>query len=102
MENRASTATDLAELVRGNPELQAAVKQDPVETLDRLARPLESDPWIYRIIVLTLGIAIIGSVIAATLLRLADSGTQIPDLLVAIGTGSIGALAGLLAPRPGG
>ena len=48
---RASTATDLAELVRADPDLQAEVRKDPVETLERLASPLEHDLWIYRIVV---------------------------------------------------
>ena len=36
---RASTATDLAELVRDDPGLQAEVRKDPVEALVRLTDP---------------------------------------------------------------
>jgi hypothetical protein len=99
--DRAATAEDLAEIVRGSPQIQQEMRDDPVATMERLAKPLENDPWIYRIIVGVLGAAIIGSLLAATVLRIVDSNAQVPDLFVAVGTGAIGALAGLLAPRPG-
>ena len=96
---RASTATDLAELVRTDPDLQAEVKKDPVEALERLSRPLESDLWIYRIVVGTLAFSILAVIVASTVIVLTQE-ADVPDVLVAIGTGSIGALAGLLAPVP--
>ena len=96
---RASTATDLAELVRADPELQAEVKKDPVEVLERLSRPLEHDLWIYRIVVGTLSFSILAVIIASTVIVLTQD-ADVPDVLVAIGTGAIGALAGLLAPVP--
>lgn len=96
---RASTATDLAELVRDDPDLQAEVRKDPVETLERLSRPLENDLWIYRIVVGTLAFSILAVIVASTLIVITQDG-DVPDVLVAIGTGAIGALAGLLAPVP--
>ena len=96
---RASTATDLAELVRTDPDLQAEVKKDPVETLERLSRPLENDLWIYRIVVGTLAFSILAVIVASTVIVLTQD-SDVPDVLVAIGTGAIGALAGLLAPVP--
>jgi hypothetical protein len=96
---RASTATDLADLVRADPDLQEEVKKDPVEALERLSRPLESDLWIYRIVVGTLAFSILAVIIASTVIVLAQD-AAVPDVLVAIGTGAIGALAGLLAPVP--
>ena len=96
---RASTATDLAELVRADPDLQAEVRKDPVEALERLASPLEHDLWIYRIVVGTLALSILAVIIASTVIVLTQD-SDVPDVLVAIGTGAIGALAGLLAPVP--
>jgi hypothetical protein len=96
---RASTATDLAELVRADPDLQEEVKKDPVETLERLSRPLENDLWIYRIVVGTLAFSILAVIVASTVIVLTQD-ADVPDVLVAIGTGAIGALAGLLAPVP--
>ena len=99
MENgRTDSATELAERVATSPELQAKMKSDPVGTLSRLAAPLESDKWIYRIVVLVLGATILAVVAGAFVLKLYDK--AIPDVLVAIGTGAIGAIAGLLAPSP--
>ena len=99
---RASTATDLAELVRDDPELQAEVRKDPVEALERLSRPLENDYWIYRIVVGSLALSIFAVIVATTLIVLTKDDVQIPDVLVALGTGAIGALAGLLAPVSSG
>ena len=96
---RASTATDLAELVRDDPDLQAEVRKDPVETLERLSRPLENDLWIYRIVVGTLAFSILAVIVASTVIVITQD-ADVPDVLVAIGTGAIGALAGLLAPVP--
>lgn len=70
-------------------------------TVVRFAKPLETDVWIYRIVVGVLGVAILGVVASALILKLVDNVTGIPDVLVAIGTGALGALAGLLAPSPG-
>ena len=98
---RASTATDLADLVRDDPELQEEVRKDPVEALERLSRPLENDYWIYRIVVGSLALSIFAVIVATTLIVLPRT-VQIPDVLVALGTGAIGALAGLLAPVSSG
>ena len=72
---------------------------DFVETLERLSRPLENDLWIYRIVVGTLAFSILAVIVASTLIVITPDG-DVPDVLVAIGTGAIGALAGLLAPVP--
>jgi hypothetical protein len=66
------------------------------------AQPLEGDPWIYRIVVLVLGVAILGVIASALALTLTDGKDAVPDVLIAIGTGALGALAGLLAPSPAG
>jgi hypothetical protein len=95
---RAESATDLAALVASDPELQAEVRSDPAGALQRLAAPLESDPWIYRIIVLALALTMLSVVVASFALVLLDK--AIPDVLVALGTASVGAVAGLLAPSP--
>lgn len=60
--------------------------------------PLRSDPWIYRIIVGSLSMTIIACVAGAIVLQLNEKSS--PDLLTGLGTGSLGALAGLLVPSP--
>lgn len=98
MTRRAESATDLADLVASDPALQAEVRSDPAGALQRLAAPLETDPWIYRIIVLALALTMLSVVVASFALVLFDK--AIPDVLVALGTAAVGAVAGLLAPSP--
>jgi hypothetical protein len=97
---RTDSTTELAQMVTESPELQQQLRTDPAGTLQRLAAPLQSDVWIYRAIILMLGLTMLTVVAASTVLVLYDK--TVPDVLVAIGTGVIGALAGLLAPSPGG
>jgi hypothetical protein len=58
--------------------------------------PLQTDIWVYRMVVFSLGLtvllALIGGIILAILLR------DILQVLIALGSGAIGALAGLLVP----
>lgn len=60
--------------------------------------PLQTDHWIYRIVVSSLAFTIIFSIVGAVWLEVNEKET--PKLLIALGTGSLGALAGLLAPTP--
>lgn len=58
----------------------------------------ERDVWIYRIVVLTLGLSVLASLVGGILLAAQDR--QPPELLVALGSAAVGGLAGLLAPSP--
>jgi hypothetical protein len=98
MAKRTESSTELASMVAHDQKLQEQIKQDPVGTLERLAEPLESDPWIYRIVVLSLGLAAIGVVAGVIALKALDKSTTIPDALVAIGSAAVAALAALLIP----
>lgn len=69
-----------------------------VNSDSKLKTPLETDYWIYRIIVSSLAFTIITSITGA--IWLGANGKETPKLLTALGTGSLGALAGLLAPTP--
>jgi len=69
------------------------------------ATPLANDKWIYRVVVLVLGITVIGAVfggIAIAIIAKGDVNMKLPDAVVAIGSAAVGALAGLLAPSPVG
>lgn len=60
---------------------------------------LEEDVWVYRIVVIALGIAVLGALGGATAIELVTKDKDtIPDILVALGSGAVGALAGLIAP----
>ena len=98
MANRTDSSTELAAMVAQDQTLQQQIKEDPVGTLRNLAEPLESDPWIYRIVVLSLGLAAVGVVVGVIALKAMDKTVIIPDVLVAIGSAAVAALAALLVP----
>ena len=84
-----------------NEQLQNEFRNDPVKTILLFEEPVP-DTWIYRLVVGALGFAIllviIGVVILATSCKSIE--TPIITLFTAIVSGSVGALAGLLAPSP--
>jgi len=94
------STVELAARAAREPELQRQLKEDPVATLQALAKPLESDPWIYRLVVVVLGLTILFVVSGVFILKVIDNSTGIPDALVAIGSAAVAALAGLLSPFP--
>jgi hypothetical protein len=95
---RIATIEQLAEAVRSDPALAARVRENPAEVLAGMASPLDSDVWIYRLVVGALALAVLITVVGAILLAM--QGRAVPDVLLAIGSGAVGALAGLLAPSP--
>ena|ERR1700681_3775121 len=95
------SASELAAKVAQDPVLQEKIKADPVSTISSLVAPpppLQSDVWIYRMVVGALGLVVLIAIIGAIVLSV--SGKPIPDVLTALGSAAIGALAGLLAPSP--
>ena len=90
------------------PGVMDQLKSNPEETLKKLA--LQStqqvpayvpDTWIYRIVVGSLGFVCIAVVIGSIALAFNSGGNaEIPDVLTALGSAAIGALAGILAPSP--
>jgi hypothetical protein len=69
------------------------------------ADPLRTDVWIYRTVVIILGITVVATVFGGIYLAViskADMSLKLPDAIVAIGSAAVGALAGLLAPSPRG
>jgi hypothetical protein len=93
---------ELAEAVKRDSELARRIQEDPVNVLEDLApKPLQSDVWIYRMVVGTLGLIGLVAVLGAILLTaMGRGGDQIPGVVTALGSAAIGALAGLLAPSP--
>ena len=71
----------------------------PVEAVKRaVAGPLTWDVWIYRMVVLALGLTVLLALIGAVVLAILGKTT--PEILIALGSAAVGALAGLLAPSP--
>jgi hypothetical protein len=88
-----------------------ALRSDiPADARDELSRviadirtPLSTDNWIYRLVVVFLGLTILATVIGGIYLAILAKGQQGIELsqgIVAIGSAAVGALAGLLAPSP--
>ncbi|BAZ65384.1 hypothetical protein NIES4106_01220 [Fischerella sp. NIES-4106] len=77
------------------------IKQDAELTensKENIGTPLQTDCWIYRIVVSALALTLISSIGGAVWLKSQDK--DIPEILIALGTGSLGGLAGFLAPTP--
>lgn len=103
----ARTLNRFAARLEVDPELVAEMRTNPAEVLRkeaikvaRIEDALTSDKWVYRIVVLTLGGSLLSTTIGAIVLAARDPNADLPQILVAIVSGCIGALAGLLAPSP--
>jgi hypothetical protein len=105
------SAEELVKRALVEPGLLDRIKADPVHELPELAAkvvadlpaspPLESDVWIYRMVVAALGASLFVSLLGAIVLVVVTS-KDTPPVLVALGSAAVGALAGLLAPSPAG
>ena len=90
-----------AKRLEDEPELRSRFQADPIETLEQEAGApaYQRDVWVYRMVVGVLGLVLLIVVVASLVLSLQGQ-TEIPAVLVALGSGALGALAGLLAPSP--
>ena len=85
--------------------LRSDVPQDARDAISAAIQetPLSTDVWIYRAVVIILGLAVLGTVfggLALVAVGHGDPNVALPDAIVAIGSAAVGALAGLLAPSP--
>jgi hypothetical protein len=78
--------------------VQQNIGKAEVHNFNISQKPIETDFWIYRIVVGGLTSTVLGCLIGAIALQISNRPT--PELLTALGTGSLGALSGLLAPSP--
>lgn len=92
---------ELAIMIAKDKSLEEEIRKDPIKTIAKIAEsPLKTDKWIYRIVVSALGLTVL-LVASGGIYLAAKPDTAIPDILVALGSAAVGALAGLLAPAPG-
>lgn len=95
------TLDQLFQSLQDDPALEQEMKENPSAFLERIKSARLPDTRVYRIVVSSLGAAIIIALIGAIAIVLYwGANTQIPDILVATAAAAIGALAGLLAPQP--
>jgi hypothetical protein len=80
------------------------IPQEARETLFTITSeisPLQNDRWVYRLVVVVLGLTLLSTVLGILFLTYTGHGEiKLPDSLVALGSAAGGALAGLLAPSP--
>jgi hypothetical protein len=98
----------LVNLVMSRPGEIEKLKENPEKTLRDLASEttkelippvLKREVGIYYVVVGALGFVAVSTVIGAIFLTAAAT-VKIPDVITALGSAAIGALAGLLAPSP--
>lgn len=106
------SANILVDMILGSPATLAALKEKPEETLRQAAAvatknlpppPLVREAGIYYIVVGSLGFVACAAALGAIYLSSgvpAGTEAKIPELLTALGSAAIGALAGLLVPSP--
>ena len=96
---RVRSVGELAERIARDPELEKKIKADPVRTIASLSAPLQTDVWVYRMVVTVLGLVVLGAMFGAIMLAMRGGG-ELPQFIVAVGSAAGGALTGLLAPSP--
>jgi hypothetical protein len=97
---RVQSAQHLAVRIAQDPELERRIKDNPVAAVAEIAGdPLTSDPLIYRVVVIVLGVVLLVATVGALVLTAYN--LDIPDLLTALGSAAVGALAGVLTPLGG-
>jgi len=87
------------------PDLPEDVRSGINSAVNELSTPLQTDVWIYRIVVTILGIIILATVLGGiyiVIIGKGDTTMSLPEGIVAIGSAAVGALAGLLAPSSHG
>lgn len=98
---KVDSVRELVTMIEKDKSLEEEIRKDPAKAIAKIAEsPLKTDKWIYRIIVLALGLTVLLAVSGGIYLA-AKQGTATPEILIAIGSAAVGALAGLLAPAPG-
>lgn len=95
------TFTEFQNELTSNPTLQQEFKNDPVKAIQQF-EPTLPDNWVYRLVVGSLGLAILLVITGIIILTASDKTIEptVTTLFTAIASGAVGALAGLLAPAP--
>jgi hypothetical protein len=97
--NVKETLQNFIQQVTNDNSLSSDQKVRLLESLQTLSIPLQSDRWIFRLVVAFLGLTVLLTVLGGFYLSIKTAAT-IPEGLIALGSAAVGALAGLLAPSP--
>ena len=93
-----SSKQEFAAQIDAMDSLPDGDKQKIKRLAQELPEALQTDVWVYRMVVFFLGSAVLSTIIGG--LYIATTAAALPDGLVALGSAAVGALAGLLAPSP--
>jgi hypothetical protein len=97
---------ELVTMIKKDKSLEEEIRKDPAEAIAKIKitesplKEVPSDIGIYRIVVSALGLTVLLAVSGGIYLA-ANKVTPTPEILIALGSAAVGALAGLLAPTPG-
>ena len=97
--NVKETLQNFIQQVTNDNSLSSDQKVRLLESLQTLSTPLQSNRWIFRLVVAFLGLTVLLTVLGGFYLSIKTAAT-IPEGLIALGSAAVGALAGLLAPSP--
>jgi hypothetical protein len=96
---------NLESMIAESPELTEQNKEKMLAEVKEAKTPLQTDKWIYRIVVGALAVAILTCLAFTFVISLRNTDPNVsidmPEIFMAIGSAAVGALAGLLAPSPG-
>ena len=95
------SAADIVSKIAQDPQFAADVKENTGEAISKVAgpMPLQSDNWIYRIVVLSLGLVVLVTIVGQIVL-VVMTGKFLTEGIIALASAAVGAMAGLLAPSP--
>jgi len=99
---KVDSVRELVTMIKKDKSLEEEIRKDPAKAITKITEesPLKTDKWIYRIVVSALGLAVLLAVSGGIYLA-AKQVAATPEILIAIGSAAVGALAGLLTPTPG-
>ena len=97
---------ELFNIISKNEGIPQETKLLLMEALHEMPSVLQTDRWIYRMVVLFLGSTVTLTVLGGIYVIIHwGGGTEaktLPEGVIALGSAAVGALAGLLAPSPVG
>ncbi len=106
------SADYVVDLILNTPGMLRQIEENPEDTLKALAEQATkylptpafvSDSWVYRVVVISLGVVAIlaagGAIFLSIKLQATETG-DIPDVITALGSTAIGGLVGLISPSP--
>jgi hypothetical protein len=107
MKENLRSADQMVNIILKDPARLDAIKANPSKELAKVADEAKqevpayvNDKTVYRMVVGALGLLALLSAVGVIIL--VAIGKTAPDMLVALGSAAVGALAGLLAPSPTG